>query len=100
MRLDRSLSAALASPVEALSELDRLGCEESLAKFFRRAWHQVGPGGISSMAGIVRLSPSISKQSADGRILRLLINISPGTMEVARPLGCSTQLNMHLDYLS
>ena len=43
MRLDRSLSAVLASPVEALSALDRLDCEESLAKFFRLAWRQVEP---------------------------------------------------------
>jgi hypothetical protein len=44
MRLDRSLHAALARPKETLSELDRLDCEASLARFFRLAWSQIEPG--------------------------------------------------------
>lgn len=81
MRLERSLSAALANPARALSELDRLDCEESLAKFFRRAWPQIEPG-ISMVWGwhLDALAEHLTAVT-DGEIIRLLINVPPGTMK-------------------
>jgi predicted phage terminase large subunit-like protein len=81
MRLDRSLSASLANPAKALNELDKLDCEDSLSRFFRLAWSQIEPG-VPYVHGwhLDALAEHLEAVTS-GQIVRLLINIPPGTMK-------------------
>lgn len=65
----------------ALSELDRLDCEESLAKFFRRAWSQIEPGIPYQHGWHLDALAEHLEAVTDGQIIRLLINVPPGTMK-------------------
>lgn len=87
------MSAALARPAEALSELDRLDCEESLAKFFRRAWPEVEPGATYVHGWHLDALADHLEAVTRGEIIRLLINVPPGT---SKPLASDTPV-MTLD---
>jgi predicted phage terminase large subunit-like protein len=73
------LHAALARPKEALNELDRLDCEASLAKFFRLAWPQVEPGAAYVHGWHLDALAEHLEAVTKGQIIRLLINVPPGT---------------------
>lgn len=74
-------------PSDALLQLDRADCEESLAAFVRLAWHIVEPGqpyvhGWHIDALCAHLEAVTAGEEIDGNKLnRLLINIPPGTMK-------------------
>jgi predicted phage terminase large subunit-like protein len=74
-------------PSDALLQLDRADCEESLAAFVRLAWHIVEPGqayvhGWHIDALCAHLEAVTAGEEIDGvKLNRLLINIPPGTMK-------------------
>jgi predicted phage terminase large subunit-like protein len=74
-------------PTEALLELDRADCEDSLAAFVRLSWHIVEPGqpyvhGWHIDALCAHLEAITHGEEIDGaKLNRLLINIPPGTMK-------------------
>lgn len=72
------LAAILANPRDAIDELDRIDCEESLLAYVRRLWPVLEPGRKMiegwPMEAITEHLEAVSK----GQIQKLLITVPPG----------------------
>jgi predicted phage terminase large subunit-like protein len=62
-------------------ELDRRACERSLAEFVRRSWHVLEPGQPYSHGWHIDAIADHLEAVTSGQILRLLMNVPPGTMK-------------------
>ena len=74
------MSAALADPIAALRELDRLDCD-SLSGFIRRAWQVIEPAAPYVHGWHIDAIAEHLEAITAGEITRLLINVPPGTMK-------------------
>lgn len=76
------VSRALANPSQALEELDRIECEESLLSFVRSLWHVLEPPSRPFIEGwAVRAICEHLEAVSSGQIRKLLINVPPGAMK-------------------
>lgn len=71
----------LAHPADALDELDRIECEESLLSFTKRHWHILEPGRELSVRWPLEAMCEHLEAITRGEIKRLLINVPPGFMK-------------------
>lgn len=71
----------LARPADAIDELDRIECEESLLAFTKRHWHILEPGRELSIAWPLEAVCEHLEAITYGQISRLLINVPPGFMK-------------------
>lgn len=81
MHSEKLLSAIAESPDAVLVELSRLDCEDSLAEFTRQAWHVVEPGTPLIWNWHLDVLCAYIEAFLDGRIPRLIVNVSPGCMK-------------------
>lgn len=68
----------LASPSDALDELDRIECEESLYSFTRRMWSILEPANPMVEGWAMEAICEHLEAVSDGHIQKLLINVPPG----------------------
>lgn len=71
----------MARPADAIDELDRIECEESLLAFTKRHWHILEPGRQLSIAWPLEAVCEHLEAITFGQINRLLINVPPGFMK-------------------
>jgi predicted phage terminase large subunit-like protein len=71
----------LTHPADALDEIDRIECEESLLAFTRRHWHILEPGRELSVRWPLEAVCEHLEAISYGQIKRLLINVPPGFMK-------------------
>lgn len=76
MSLASALDIALARPVEAMDELDRVDCEEDLIEFLRQGWRYVDPSPFRVGWHLEAIGEHLSAVTS-GEIRRLVINIPP-----------------------
>lgn len=80
-----NLDAAWKLPVTSLEaldiELDRRACGRSLAEFVRRAWHVVEPATALKWGWALDAMCAHLEAVTEGDVLRLLMNVPPGTMK-------------------
>lgn len=85
MNLDHLSRAEQLSLAEALAELERRTvkreCEASLTGFIRHAWHVLEPGQPYKHGWHIDALCEHAEAVLDGRILRFLGNVPPGTMK-------------------
>lgn len=80
------MSYWLSHPADALDEIDRIECEESLLSFTKRMWHVLEPGRELSVAWPLEAICEHLEAVTRGDIKRLLINVPPG---FAKSLMCN-----------
>lgn len=81
MLTDEEIAELLVRPADALDELDRIDCEESLLKFTQRHWSILEPGRDLSIRWPLEAICEHLEAITDGEINRLLINVPPGFMK-------------------
>lgn len=86
MRLttEQSVATALSSPVaarQALIEISRLDCGESLAEFARQAWHVLEPATPLKWGWALDAICEHLEAVSAGEIKRLLVTVPPGSMK-------------------
>lgn len=82
MLSDDEIADLLVRPADALDELDRLDCEESLLGFTKRHWSILEPGRQLSIRWPLEAICEHLEAITYGQINRLLINVPPGFMKL------------------
>lgn len=78
---EHDLNYWLTHPADALDEIDRIECEESLLSFTKRMWHILEPGRQLSIKWPLEAMCEHLEAITYGQINRLLINVPPGFMK-------------------